>query len=77
MKMMRLMRVVLGLSLGLTLISNNSLAQTSITSAIPLVTIRATDPYAGPGNPGVFTVFRAGNPLPSLSVKTPGLPGPA
>jgi hypothetical protein len=37
--------------------------------SIPVVTIQATDPQATwSGNPGVFTVFRSGNPAPSLFV---------
>lgn len=54
----------------------SSFADSSITSGpvpadstIPVVTIQATDPFATwSGNPGVFTVFRAGNPVPSLNV---------
>ena len=47
----------LAASLGLSLASS-SLAQTS---TVPVVTIRATDPYADClGDTGSFTVFRAG-----------------
>jgi hypothetical protein len=39
------------------------------TSSMPVVTIRPTQPYATwSGTPGVFTLYRAGNPEPSLSV---------
>jgi hypothetical protein len=42
-------------------------AQTS--TQVPTVTIQATDPFATwSGNPGVFTVFRQGNPVPALNV---------
>jgi hypothetical protein len=37
--------------------------------AIPAVTIRATDNLAGfGGDPGTFTVYRAGNPTPALNI---------
>ena len=58
------------LTLGL---ASSSLAQIivspPITTALPVVTIRATQPDATwSGTPGVFTVFRAGNPAPALNV---------
>ena len=44
-------------------------AQTAGSSSIPVVTIKATKPLAsGPGNPGVFTVFRQGNTNVTLNV---------
>jgi Bacterial Ig domain len=75
MKTMRLMRMVREASLSLSLvISSSGLAQISgwpppTNTTIPVVTIRATDPQAvWPGNAGVFTVFRSGNPEPALNV---------
>lgn len=47
------------------------LAQTasSGSNSVPVVTIQATEPVAtGPGNPGVFTVFRDGNTNVALNV---------
>ncbi len=41
-------------------------AQTS--GLVPVVTVQATQPFATPTNPGVFTVFRAGNTDATLNV---------
>lgn len=77
MKAMRLMGAVQGaLACFVLIIAHSSFAQGSgvpglppINIRIPVVTIRATDPLATwSGNPGVFTVTRTGNPLPSLFV---------
>ncbi len=69
---MRLMGLLQGLSVCLLLsIAGSSLAQTATSPGglIPVVTIRATDPIATwSGNPGIFTVFRQGNPAPVLNV---------
>lgn len=44
-------------------------AQTGASNTIPIVTILATQPDAtGPGNPGIFTVFRQGNTNETLDV---------
>jgi hypothetical protein len=44
-------------------------AQTSTGNSIPVVTIRATDDHGTwTGDPAVFTVFRSGNPAPTLNV---------
>ena len=44
-------------------------AQTIASNPIPVVTIQATDPIAsGPGDPGTFTVFRAGDTNQTLNV---------
>ncbi len=46
-----------------------SLAQTSFSNTVPIVTVDATAPFAaGPANPGVFTVFRAGSTNEALNV---------
>lgn len=51
----------LGLSLLVLTFKTNAFAQTT-GSTIPVVTIKATQPIAsGPGQPGIFTVFRQGN----------------
>ena len=75
MKMMRLLGVIEGVCLCLCSFSaRSSFAQGSISpnpinTTIPVVTIKATDPLATwSGNPGVFTLFRSGNPAPSLLV---------
>ncbi len=75
MKMMRLLGINRGLLLCLcSLVARSSFAQvtvspTPISIGIPVVTIRATDPLASwSGHPGVFTVFRSGNPAPLLNV---------
>src|SRR5664279_2397868 len=58
--------LALGLALGLPL---GSLAQIVPSGpGVPVVTIRATDPIASPGHPGVFTVFRAGDTNQTLLV---------
>jgi hypothetical protein len=45
------------------------LAQTSGGGSVPVVTIRATDNHGTwTGNPAVFTVFRSGDPTPTLNV---------
>src|SRR5215472_7959451 len=42
---------------------------TNISNSIPLVNIVATTPVASAtGNPGVFTVYRCGDPTPALNV---------
>src|ERR1039457_6362962 len=44
-------------------------AQISISNSIPVVTIRATDDHGTwIRDPAVFTVFRSGNPAPTLNV---------
>jgi hypothetical protein len=44
-------------------------AQTSISNAVPVVTIQATDIQGTwTGDPAVFTVFRSGDPSPALNV---------
>jgi hypothetical protein len=44
-------------------------AQTATGSSVPVVTIRATDDHGTwNGDPAVFTVFRSGNPAPTLNV---------
>ncbi|HEV2436245.1 MAG TPA: Ig-like domain-containing protein [Verrucomicrobiae bacterium] len=43
-------------------------AQTTDTNLIPVVTVEATQPIATATNPGVFTVFRAGNTNATLNV---------
>ncbi len=75
MKTMRLMGVVTGsLACFLAIAANSSLGQTSTSptatdTTVPVVTIRATDPQATwGGDPGVLTVIRDGNPVPSLHV---------
>ena len=75
MKMTRLIGVSQGVLFCLCLtVAHNSFAQTSTNpnptnTTIPVVTIKATDPLATwSGNPGVFTVYRAGNPTPNLNV---------
>lgn len=75
MKMTRLMGVSQGVLFCLCLtVARGSFAQGSTSpnptnTTIPVVTIKATDPLATwSGNPGVFTVYRAGNPEPSLNV---------
>ena len=75
MKTMRLMGVLQGIIVGLVLASgHSSFAQVSpypypTNFSIPVVTIRATVPVANwSGSPGVFTVTRAGNPVPALNV---------
>src|SRR5450756_1299354 len=61
-------RVLLAICLLHTL-AFRSPAQTSITNPIPIVTIQATDKMATwAGDTGTFTVFRTGNPAPSLNV---------
>jgi hypothetical protein len=46
-----------------------SFAQSAGSNTIPVVTILATTPKATwTGDPGIFTVFRAGNPIPALNV---------
>jgi hypothetical protein len=46
-----------------------SFAQTSAGNTVPVVTVLATDPNASwTGDPGTFTVFRSGNPVPALNV---------
>ncbi len=68
------MRVTQGVFFCLSLVTAvSSLAQVTasppITTSIPVVTIKATDPLATwSGNPGVFTVFRTNNPAPALNV---------
>ena len=55
-------------------VARSSFAQGSVNPppaniTIPVVTIKATDPWATwSGNPGVFTVFRTNNPAPTLNV---------
>ncbi len=75
MKTMSLMVAIQGVSICLTLTNPSvSFAQSSTppsltNTAVPVVTIRATDPVATwSGNPGVFTVLRSGNPIPALNV---------
>ena len=75
MKMMRLMGVSQGILFCLCLtVARSSFAQgsgspTPTNTTIPVVTIKATDPFATwSGNPGVFTLYRAGNPEPTLNV---------
>src|ERR1035438_7857497 len=75
MKMMRLMGVSQGVLFCLCLtVARSSFAQgstspTTTNTTIPVVTITATDPFATwSGNPGVFTLYRAGNPEPTLNV---------
>jgi hypothetical protein len=46
--------------------ASNSLAQS--TGEIPVVTVQATQPFASSLNPGVFTVYRAGNTNLTLNV---------
>lgn len=49
-------------------LSPGSFGQTVI-SPIPVVSLRATDPLGSwSGNPAVFTVYRSGNPQPSLNI---------
>ena len=43
-------------------------AQTTDSNLIPIVTVQATQPIATATNPGVFTVFRAGNTNATLNV---------
>ncbi|HXR48465.1 MAG TPA: Ig-like domain-containing protein [Candidatus Limnocylindrales bacterium] len=45
-----------------------ALAQTTDSNLIPVVTVEATQPIATATNPGVFTVFRAGNTNATLNV---------
>ncbi len=47
---------------------SGGVAQTSASNSIPLVTVQATQPFAVAANPGVFTVFRAGNTDATLNV---------
>src|ERR1017187_2178808 len=75
MKMMRLMGVNQGIFVCLCLtVARSSFAQgsgspTPTNTTIPVVTIKATDPFATwSANPGVFTLYRAGNPAPTLNV---------
>ena len=44
------------------------LAQTTDSNLIPVVTVQATQPIATVTNPGVFTLFRAGNTNATLNV---------
>jgi hypothetical protein len=61
-------RPLLAICLLLTL-AFRSLAQTSISNPLPIVTIQATDNRATwAGDTGTFTVFRSGNPAPTLNV---------
>jgi hypothetical protein len=51
------------------LLSVACISHAQTTPRVPTVTIQATAPFATwSGNPGVFTVFRQGNPVPALSV---------
>jgi hypothetical protein len=75
MKKMRLMGAIQGaLACVALLAAPSGFAQVSTYATptnitIPVVTIKATDPVATwSGNPGVFTVFRSGNPAPPLHV---------
>ena len=45
-----------------------ALAQTTGSNTIPVVTVQATQPIASATNPGVFTLFRAGNTDATLNV---------
>ena len=58
------------LSSAITLITGvRASAQSAASNTIPIVTIQATQPDAtGPGNPGVFTIFRQGNTNETLDV---------
>jgi hypothetical protein len=60
--------VFLGLILARSLVAQVTYP-TPTNISIPVVTLKATDPQATwSGNPGVFTVFRSGNPAPPLFV---------
>lgn len=57
------------LCLAVLIVGTGGFAQTGTPSTIPVVTIKATDPIAsGPADPGVFTVFRAGDTNLTLNV---------
>src|ERR1035437_7494782 len=50
-------------------LASAAFAQTSTGSLVPVVTIQATDDKGiWTGDPAVFTVFRAGDPVPALNV---------
>ena len=71
MKTMCLSRVVRPVSLAVSLVLaglSSSLAQTATNSLIPVVTVLATQPVATTNQPGVFTVYRAGNTDATLNV---------
>ncbi len=64
----RFLRPILGVA-GLALAGLSSgLAQTNTDNLIPVVTVRATQPMATTNQPGVFTVYRAGNTDATLNV---------
>ena len=67
MKMLRLL--FFSISAVIFAVGFRASAQTTGSSSIPIVTIQATQPLAsGPGNPGVFTVFRQGDTNATLNV---------
>ena len=78
MKKLRLMEGIPGSVFLLTGVAFSTFAQVTVSPPVvgpvsvptlPVVTIRATDPVATwSGHPGMFTVFRSGNPAPSLNV---------
>ena len=70
MSLLRGLTRVLSVSVGVLLITvANIFAQSSASNAVPVVTIQATTPIASwPGTPGVFTVFRSGDPTITLNV---------
>lgn len=71
-KAIRLIRNVAIIFLAVCLVlgkAGTSWAQTSGSNSVPIVTVAATAPFAaGPANPGIFTVFRAGNTNEALNV---------
>ena len=75
MKMTRMMGVIprvlfcLCLTVGRSSFAQGSGSSNPTNTTIPVVTITATDPLATwSGDPGVFTLYRAGNPEPTLNV---------
>ena len=72
MKAIRLLQPVWGFSLGICFwlaLVGGGFAQTTTSNLVPVVTVVATGPTATwTGAPGTFTVFRQGNPAPTLNV---------
>lgn len=68
-RLVRKMEVVFASAGLLNVLASGGFAQSSTSNSFPVVTIVATQPHATwTGTPGVFTIYRYGNPTPALNV---------